>query len=127
MACSGTDSVVWNVYIKTVDISVFIQFVLVVQIVNFVLLIKHRLRVLNTFISSSEFCSESNHICDPWGVICLRMSIQNVQIFDNNMIHLDTFSRASVSDELWSYEVNSSAIRCNWWNWHHTEKLRLPI
>jgi hypothetical protein len=43
------------------------------------------------------------------------------------MIHLDTFSRASVSAELWSYEVNSSAIRCNGWKWHHKEKLRLRI
>jgi hypothetical protein len=91
------------VYIITIDISVFLQFVLVFQFVNFVLLIKHRLRVLNTFISSSEFCSESNYICDPWGVICQRMSIQNVQIFDNHVIHFDTFSTASVSDELWSY------------------------
>jgi hypothetical protein len=79
-------------YVITIHISVFIQFVVVVQFVNFVLLIKQGLRVLNTFISSSEFCSESNYICDPRGVIYQRMNIQNVQIFDNNMIHLDTFS-----------------------------------
>jgi hypothetical protein len=89
----------WNVYIITTEIAVFIQFVPVDQFVNFVLLIKQRLRVLNTFISSSEFCSESNYICHSWDVICQRMSIKNVQIFDNNIIHFDTFGRASVSDD----------------------------
>jgi hypothetical protein len=46
--CLLNKGVAWNVYIITIDISVFIQFVLVVQFVNFVLLINQRLRVLNT-------------------------------------------------------------------------------
>jgi hypothetical protein len=89
--CLLNKGVAWNVYIIPIDIAVFIQFVPVVQFVNFVLLIRQRLRVLKTFISSPEFCPESNYICDPWGVICQRMSIQNVQIIDNNMKHFDTF------------------------------------